>query len=111
MSFIDVEKLKSVNDDDIPFENDKIEVFTSVIKFDTLFEYVRIVKKMRVVNNDPTNLLFVQTGSPQSPKEGIPPNSEQTFDGWFSKLIVTPHPVTGAGLIDIDLVNSKNARQ
>lgn len=111
MSAINYENLKSANDDTIPFRNNKELLLKTVIKFDSLLRFGMLLKSVRVVNNDSTGEILVQTGSNQAVPEKIPPNMEQTFEGWFSKLIVTPDPVTGDGLLDYDMSTSKDASQ
>ena len=111
MSAINYEKLKSPNDDTIPFRNEKQDIFQSVVKFDSLFRWGMLIKKARIVNNESVNPILVQTGSIQAVAEKIPPNMEQTFEGWFSKIIITPNVLTGDGLLDYDLSNSKDASQ
>ena len=111
MSAIDVENLKSVNDDKIPFQTFPEPIGTTEIKFDTLFRFGKIIKKGRIINDDGTNNITFRVGSIQSPIQTIPPKSDESFDGWVSKIFITPDGVTGKGLLELDLVNSKDARQ
>ncbi len=112
MSAIDTSNLKSVNDEKIPFETHQEEIGTDEIKFDTLFRFEsKLIKRGRIVNNDSVNSIKFQIGSASAPVQLVPPNSDETFDGWFSKIIIIPDTSTGDGFLELDLVNSKDARQ
>ena len=111
MSFIDFPSLKSSKDLDIPFLSDSEIIALVTINHDTLIEQGLLVKSLRLVNDDGTNNLDYRTGSPSGTLKSVPPNSEVTIDGWFSIFQVFPNAVTGQGLIETDLVSSKDAQR
>lgn len=112
MSAIDTSNLKSINDQllEAKFHQEAIGIVP--IKFDTLFRFeAKLIQRGRIINDDNVNPILLQVGSIQAPVQSIPPNSDETFDGWFSKIIITPHTVTGKGFLELDLVSSKDARK
>lgn len=111
MSAIDIDNLKSVFDDKIPSSFHQEAILLVPIKFDSLFRFTKLIQHARIINDDAVNAITLQVGSDQAPVQSIPPNSDETFDGWFSKIIVTPNAVTGAGFLEIDLVDPKDAKK
>jgi len=111
MSAIDVGSLKSVNDQDIPNEFHQEAIGLLPIKFDTLFRFGKIIQHGRIVNDDAVNPILFQVGSNQAPMQKVPPNSDESFNGWFSKILIFPNVGTGEGLLELDLVNSKDAKK
>lgn len=110
MSAIDTSNLKSVNDENLPFEFHQEEILVTPIKFDTLFRFEKLIQRGRIVNDDNINPILFQVGSSQAPVQRIPPNSDEKFNGWFSKIIIIPDVVTGKGFLELDLVSSKDAK-
>jgi len=112
LSAIDTEFLKSINDQTIPFSFHQEVIGIVPIKFDTLFRFeAKLIQRGRIINDDNVNPILLQVGSVQAPVQSIPPNSDETFDGWFSKIFITPDTVTGKGFLELDLVSSKDAKQ
>lgn len=112
MSAIDTSNLKSINDDKIPFEFHQEAIGIIPIKFDTLFRFgAKLILRGRIINDDNINPILLQVGSVQAPIQSIPPNSDESFNGWFSKIIIIPNAVTGKGFLELDLVQSKDAKQ
>ena len=111
MSSIDIGNLKSVNDESIPSEFHQEEIGIIEIKFDTLFRFGKIIQHGRIINNDAVNPISFRVGSAQGAVQQVPPSSDESFDGWFSKIFITPNAVTGNGLLELDLVSSKDARK
>jgi len=112
MSAIDTSNLKSINDETIPFEFHQEAIGVVPIKFDTLFRFeAKLIQRGRIINDDNVNPILLQVGSAQAPVQSIPPNSDESFDGWFSKIIIIPNAVTGKGFLELDLVNSKDVKQ
>lgn len=111
MSTVNPESLKSPASDKIPFLTRPEIIGVATITHDSLNEFQKIIKSVKIVNDDGVNNLQYRTQSPSSPLRTVPPNSEDTFDEWTSFLQIIPNAVTGAGLLELDLVEPKDAKQ
>ncbi len=111
MSAIDVSNLKSVFDEFIPNSFHQEEIALAEIKFDTLYRFGKLIQHGRIINKDSVNPITYRAGGPLAPLQEIPPNSDETFDGWFSKIIITPNAVTGSGFLELDLASPEDARK
>jgi len=111
MSAIDSESLKSASDTLISFQ-ERTENFTlAQLRHDTLLEFGKLCKILKIVNNDGLNPLTYRTISPSSTPRTVPPNSEDTLEEWTSYIEINPNAGTGNGTIEMDLVDPKGARK
>ncbi len=107
-----VETLKSASDDNIPsFLRQAENGTTSVISHNTIYEWSKIGKGARIINNDAVNTLSVQLHDPNNTAQIIPPNSELVIQEWFSTIIVTPDGSTGSFQLTIEVSNLNEARK
>lgn len=112
MSFFNAQDLLSASDDRIPSENREPQAFTTAeIAHDTLLEFQRIAKAARIINDDSINNLTYRLHSNRGIARIVPAASEITINEWFSIIIVTPNATTGAGQLELELVNSVDARR
>lgn len=111
MSAIDVNSLKSVFDTNLPAKFHQEVIGIDPIKFDTLFRFSKLIQKGRIINDDNVNSISFQVGSNQAPVQRVPPNSDEKFNGWFSKIIIIPDVITGKGFLELDLVSSQDAKK
>jgi len=109
MSF-NVQLFKSASDDLIPsFLRTPENGTTTAIRHNTIYEFGRIGKGARVVNNDGTNNLDVRLHNPNATIQVIPPNSELLISEWFAEIHCEPDGVTGAFQLQIELALEKDA--
>jgi hypothetical protein len=111
VSWINWEKLKSPRDTTIPFTVIQDQIGTAPLIHDTLVEFGKITKEMRVTNLDGINNVTVQIHSPSGRTIIVPPNSALTIPEWTSFVSVTPDAITGNALLELDLCESKYAYQ
>jgi len=111
MSF-NVELLKSASDDLIPsFLRAAENGTTSVIAHNTIYEFGKIGKGARIINNDSLNDLQVQLHTDTATPLIIPPASELSISEWFSTIILTPDGTTGDFQLTIEIADLKEARK
>ena len=111
MSF-NVELLKSASDDLIPsFLRAAENGTTSVIAHNTIYEFGKIGKGARIINNDSLNDLSVNLHSNTGTPLIVPPASELSIEEWFSTIILTPDGTTGDFQITIELADINEARK
>lgn len=109
MSYIDSAKLKGTLDTAIPHITIRIPFSTSVVVIDTLSNYGGYARAYKIVNYDGNNIInFVQHQLTDTPGQ-VPINSEVTDEGWFTFIQITPNPVTGNGLIELEIVKKSDA--
>jgi len=107
-----VELLKSASDDLIPsFLRAAENGTTSVISHNTIYEFGKIGKGARIINNDSTNDLQVQLHTDTATVLIVPPNSELVIAEWFSTIILTPDGTTGSFQITIEVAELEAARK
>lgn len=109
MSAIPFESLKGSTDLSIPFITRSEIIGITPINHDTLLEFGFIVKTLRIVNNSPTSSIFYRTGASDAVLKEVPPNSDDTIDGWFAIFLITPDPIAGDGLLEYDLTRTREA--
>lgn len=109
MSAINTGSLKSVSDPLISFITKNENIGTSQIRHDTLLEFAKITKAIKIVNNDVANNITYRTNSPSDVLKTVPPNSDEIVEGWTSYIEINPNAVTGSGSLEIDLVDPKEA--
>jgi hypothetical protein len=109
MSYIDWNRLKSANDTQIPFSTLKIPFTTSQVRIDTQYQYGMLCKALRIVNNDNVNSITFRTISPNNPLDVVEPATEATSQSWTSYVEINPDPVTGNGLVELELVDPRYA--
>jgi len=111
MSF-NVEELKSATDDQIPSFLRSAEIgTTSAVRHNTIYEFGKIGKGARVVNNDTTNNLVVRLHNPQATAQVVPPSSEFLINEWFAELHCEPDGTTGTFQLTIELARLNDARR
>lgn len=101
--------LKSASDINIPFEEFPQAIGTAQIIIDTLQRMNQLIKSVRVVNDDAIANLTYRTQSPSGILKTVDPSSEVTFDQWGSYIEINPNAVSGTGLLELDLVEPKDA--
>lgn len=111
MSFIDYERLKSPADTTIPFLSRSEPFTTSQLIKDTLLQFGKLIKIAKITNNDPINNLTVRQFSPSGTLLSLSPSSAIELPAWTSYLEINPNPITGSGVLEMDLVESKDAYQ
>lgn len=111
MSAIDTGSLKSASDPLIPFITRLETVGTAQIRHDSLLEWGLLIKSVKITNNDTLAVLTVRTNSPSNGLISVDPASELVIEEWTSYLELNPNAVSGVGQIEIDLVQSKDARK
>lgn len=109
MSF-NVELLKSASDDNVPsFLREPENGNTTAIRHNTIYEFGKLGKGARVVNNDPSNNLDVRLHSPQATIIIVPPSSELSINEWFAEIHCEPDGTTGNFQLAIELATLKDA--
>ncbi len=107
-----VETLKSATDDQIPsFLRTPENGTTSVIRHNTIYEWAKIGKGARIVNNDSLNNLDIQLHDPNATVLVVPPSSELVINEWFSTIICTPDGSTGDFQLTIEIADLREARK
>lgn len=101
--------LKSASSLDIPFTEFPQDIGTVQIIIDTLQRMNQLIKSVRIVNDDALANLTYRTQSPSGLLKTVDPSSEVTFDQWGSYIEINPDAVSGAGLLELDLVEPKDA--
>jgi len=111
MSF-NVEELRSATDDLIPSFLRSAEVGTiTAIRHNTIYEFGKLGKGARIVNNDTTNNLIVRLHNPRATAQVVPPSSEFLINEWFAELHCEPDAVTGTFQLTIELARLNDARR
>ncbi len=111
MTFV-VEELKSATDDNIPsFLRTPENGTTTAIRHNTLFEWSRIGKGARIINNDATNNLDVRLHNPRATIMIVPPSSELVIEEWFSEIHCEPDGTTGTFQLTIEVSRLQDARR
>jgi len=109
MSF-NVENFKSASDDNIPsFLRTPENGTLTAIRHNTIYEFGKIGKGARVINNDGTNNLNVRLHNPLATIQIIPPNSELLISEWFAEIHCEPNAVTGDFQLQIELSTQEDA--
>lgn len=104
MSNVDADVLKSPESENIPFLTRTEDFTTAQLRHDCLLEFSKLLKTTKIVNNDGVNILTYRLQSPSATLRTVPPNSEDTLNEWTSYLEINPNPVTGSGVVEMDLV-------
>jgi len=111
MSF-NVETLRSAADDNIPsFLRAAENGTTTAINHNTFYEFGKIGKGARIINNDSLNNLTVRLHDPNATAQIVPPNSELVIQEWYAGLFITPDNVTGDFQITLELANLEEAQK
>jgi len=111
MSF-NVETLRSASDDLIPsFLRAAENGTTTAIRHQTFYEFGKIGKGARIVNNDSLNNLDVRLHDPRATIQVVPPNSELVIQEWFAQIHCEPDGTTGDFQITIELANLAEAQK
>jgi len=111
MSFV-VEALLSATDDNIPsFLRTPENGTTTAIRHNTLYEFSRISKGARIVNNDSTNNLDVRLHNPRATIMIVPPASELVIEEWFSEIHCEPDVTTGNFQLTLEVARLEDAQR
>jgi len=109
MSF-DVETLKSANDTNVAsFLRTPENGTTSAIRHNTIFEYGKLGKGARVVNNDNINNLVVRLHNPRATPIIVPPSSELVINEWFAEIHCEPDTTDGDFQLVLEVATLKDA--
>jgi hypothetical protein len=109
LSYVPVSNLRGTEDTNTAYVTSDFSFTTAVLTIDTKTLHNAYARKFRIVNQDPTNNLNYQQGSPSGVSKPVPPNSEVVVAGWESFIVITPNAGTGKGFIELDLVNVGDA--
>jgi len=111
MSF-EVEGLLSATDDNIPsFLRTPENGTTTAIRHNTLYEFSRIGKGARIINNDSLNNLDVRLHNPRATIMIVPPSSELVIEEWFSEIHCEPDGTTGDFQLTLEVADLNDARR
>jgi len=111
MSF-NVEELRSASDDLIPSFLRSAEVgTTTAIRHNTIYEFGKIGKGARIVNNDSSNNLTVRLHNPLATAQLVPPSSEFLVSEWFAEIHCEPDGTTGDFQLTLELANIDEAKK
>jgi len=111
MSF-NAEVLRSASDDLIPsFLRAAEDGTTTAITHQTFYEFGKIGKGARIINNDAVNNLDVRLHDPLATVQVVPPNSELVVQEWFGFISCTPDGVTGSFQLTIEVANLVDAQR
>ena len=111
MSF-NVESLKSASDERIPsFLRTPENGTTTAIRHNIIYEFGKIGKGARIVNNDPSNNLDLRLHNPRATIQVIPPSSELIIEEWFAEIHCEPDATTGNYQLTIEVASMKDARR
>lgn len=111
MSYVDISRLKGVQDPTLRANTRKFLFTTSNETHDCLQEFSGYFINLRIKNNDPTNSLSYRTDQPGATLITVDPLSDETILlSWGSYIQVIPNAVTGSGSLEVDVVPIENAR-
>jgi len=109
MSF-NVETLKSASDDNVAsFLRTPENGTTSAIRHNTIYEFGKLGKGARVVNNDNINNLNVRLHNPRATAIIVPPSSELVINEWFAEIHCEPDATDGNFQLTIEVATLKDA--
>jgi len=111
MSYVDISRLKGVQDPTLRANTRKFLFTTAQELHDALQEFSGYYLNIRIKNNDPINSLSYQTDQPGAPLIVVDPISDElVLLTWGSFIAVIPNAVTGSGSLEIDVVPIDLAR-
>jgi len=111
MSF-NVQTLKSATDTNVPsFLRAPENGTTSAIRHNTIYEFGRLGKGARVVNNDNINNLIVRLHNPLATAIIVPPSSELVINEWFAEIHCEPNATDGDFQLQIEVATIEDARK
>lgn len=111
MSFV-VENLLSATDDNIPsFLRTPENGTTTAIRHNTLYEFSRIGKGARIINNDASANLDVRLHNPNATIMIVPPSSELVIEEWFSEIHCEPDGTTGNFQLTLEVARLEDAQR
>jgi len=109
MSF-NVELLKSASDDQVAsFLREPENGTTTAIRHNTIYEFGKLGKGARVVNNDSINNLTVRLHSPRATAILVPPSSELVINEWFAEIHCEPDAIDGDFQLTLEVATLKDA--
>jgi len=109
MSF-NVETLKSASDDQVAsFLRAPENGTTTAVRHNTIYEFGKLGKGARVVNNDNINNLTVRLHNPQATPILIPPSSDLVINEWFAEIHVEPDATDGNFQLILEVADMKDA--
>lgn len=109
MSF-NVQTLKSATDDQIPsFLRTPENGTTTAIRHNIIYEFGKIGKGARIVNNDSINNLVVRLHNPRATAIIVPPSSELVIEEWFAEIHCEPDATDGNFQLTIEVAEMKDA--
>lgn len=103
--------LKSASDLNIPFTEFPQAIGITVITIDTMQRFNQLIKSVRIANDDVLQPLTYRTQSLSGLLKTVGPSSEVTFNQWGSFIQINPNAVSGDGLLELDLVEPKDAQR
>lgn len=76
-----------------------------------MLQFGQLCRGIRIINNDSLANVTYRTQSPSAPLRTVPPSSDETIEGWTSYIEINPDPVSGDGIVEIDLVPMQYAKK
>jgi len=111
MSF-NVETFRSASDDNVPsFLRTPENGTTTAIRHNTMYEFGKIGKGARIINNDSVANLDVRLHNPRATIQIVPPNSELIIAEWFAEIHCEPDAVTGNFQLTLEVSTIKDAQR
>ena len=111
MSSINPDELKSPRDLTIPFSTTPQNFTTVQVRIDSLIQFGKLIKSIRIENNDTTNNLTWRSQSPSNLLKILGPSAIDEVDEWTSYLEINGNAVTGTGQLEMDLVDLQDAKK
>ena len=111
MSSLNPDELKSPRDLTIPFSTRPENFTTAQLRIDSLIQFGKLIKSIRIENNDTTNNLTWRTQSPSNILRILAPSAVDEVDEWTSYLEINGNGATGTGQLEMDLVNIQDAKK
>lgn len=105
MSYVDKEILRGVGDALISTSTSTFPFTTTQLIRDSITQFGSYIRSFRIVNNDLANPLTYRQGAADAPLKSIPLQSEVVVEGWESYIEINPNGTSGAGFLELDLVN------
>ena len=109
MSF-NVELLKSASDDNVAsFLRAPENGTTTAIRHNTIYEFGKLGKGARIVNNDATANLIVRLHNPRATAIIVPPSSDLTISEWYAEIHGEPDSTTGNFQLIMEVASQRDA--
>jgi len=104
LSKVEIRKLKGINDTALNWDTLPFAFTTAQERHDFLAENNSYVRAYRVINQDVLNSLNYRQDQRNKVLITLDPGAIDNQEGWTSYIEVNPNAVTGAGILEVDLV-------